>query len=73
MQRSKRFLQPIATAYSAQDSPTFNALADQWHAWGNRNMVEPVVWIVKGMRRETMLRMADQVEWWMVRLLTPIL
>jgi hypothetical protein len=36
-------------------------------------MVEPVVWIVKGMRRETMLRMADQVEWWMVRLLTPIL
>jgi len=28
----------MAIAYSAQDSPTFNALADQWNAWGNRNI-----------------------------------
>ena len=53
----------MAIAYSAQDSPTFNALADQWNAWGNRNIGRACGVDGEGRYgRGTMLRVTDQVE-----------
>lgn len=39
----------MATAYAAQDIPTFNALADQWNAWVRQHFGEDANLIMKKM------------------------